>query len=50
VNSEVTIVLPGGRTVTSVVTLDSIGNLGLAVGKPACAVFDASSVTLATFD
>lgn len=50
VNSEVTIALPGGRTVTAIITHDSVGSLGLAVGKPACAVFKASSVILATFD
>jgi molybdate transport system regulatory protein len=50
VSSEVTITLPGGRTVTSVVTHDSIDNLGLAIGTPACAVFQATSVILAVFD
>jgi molybdate transport system regulatory protein len=50
VNSEVTITLPGGRTVTAIITHDSVGSLGLALGKPACAVFKASSVILATFD
>ena len=50
VNSEVTITLPGGRTLTALVTRDSIKNLDLAVGNPACALFKASSVILATFD
>jgi molybdate transport system regulatory protein len=50
VNSEVTVMLAGGRTVTAVVTHDSLKSLGLAVDKPACAVFKASSVILATFD
>ncbi len=44
--SEVTITLPGGRTVTAIVTHDSVGRLGLAAGNPACAVFKASSVIL----
>jgi molybdate transport system regulatory protein len=50
VNSDVTITLPGGRTVNALVTRDSVANLGLAVGKMACALFKASSVILATFD
>ena len=50
VSSEVTITLPGGRNVTSVVTHDSIDNLSLAIGTPACAVFQATSVILAVFD
>jgi molybdate transport system regulatory protein len=50
VNSEVSIALAGGRTVTAIVTHDSIASLGLEVGKPACAVFKASSVILVTFD
>lgn len=50
VSSEVTITLPGGRNLTSVVTRDSVARLGLAIGKPACALFKASDVILATFD
>lgn len=50
VSSEVTITLPSGRNVTSVVTHDSIGHLGLAPGVPACAAFQATSVILAVFD
>lgn len=50
VNAEVTLRLPGGRTVTSVVTQSSIERLGLAVGKRACATFKASDVILASFD
>jgi molybdate transport system regulatory protein len=50
VSSEVTITLPGGRNVTSVVTHDSIDNLSLVIGMPACAVFQATSVILAVFD
>jgi molybdate transport system regulatory protein len=46
VNGEVTLALPGGKAVTAVVTRDSLADLGLAVGKPACAVFKASSVIL----
>ncbi len=50
VSSEVTITLPSGRNITSVVTHDSIDNLELQVGSPACAVFQATSVILAVFD
>lgn len=50
VNAEVTLQLPGGRTVTSVVTQNSIERLQLAVGTRACAMFKASDVILATFD
>ncbi len=50
VNSEATLVLPGGRSVTATVTRDSVQRLALRVGLPACAVFDASSVILAVFD
>jgi molybdate transport system regulatory protein len=48
VNAEVTLALPGGKTVTAVVTHGSIEALELAPGKKACAVFKASSVILAT--
>lgn len=50
VNSEVTLTLPGGRNVTAVVTKESIAALGLHESVPACAIFKASSVILATFD
>ncbi|WP_303786970.1 TOBE domain-containing protein [Azovibrio restrictus] len=46
VNSEVTLALPGGKSVCAVLTHDSIAHLGLAVGQPACAVFKASAVIL----
>jgi len=47
VNNEVTLQLPSGRSVTSVVTAASCESLGLAVGVEACALFKASSVILA---
>ncbi|HEY3432886.1 MAG TPA: TOBE domain-containing protein [Rhodocyclaceae bacterium] len=50
VNSEVIIALPGGRNVTAIVTHDSVDNLALDVGTPACAVFKASNVILAVFN
>ena len=46
-NAEVTLALPGGKTVTAVVTHGSVETLELAPGKKACAVFKASSVILA---
>jgi molybdate transport system regulatory protein len=46
VNCEVSLALPGGKAVTAIVTRDSVAQLGLAVGEPACAVFKASSVIL----
>jgi len=49
VNSEVTLALSGGKSVTAVVTKNSIENLGLAPGVKACAVFKASSVILAVY-
>ena len=47
VNTEVTIELPGGIQIVSIITKRSVADLGLAVGKPAYAVVKASSVMLA---
>ncbi len=47
VNSEVTLALDGGGTLTAVVTNDSIGALQLDAGRRAIALFKASSVILA---
>ncbi|AYZ63951.1 LysR family transcriptional regulator [Burkholderia multivorans] len=47
VNSEVTLVLDGGGTLTAVVTNDSVDALQLAAGRRAIALFKASSVILA---
>ncbi|WP_290868446.1 TOBE domain-containing protein [Aquabacterium sp.] len=46
VNTEVTLDLGGGKSVTSVVTQESVTALGLSVGARACAVFKSSSVIL----
>lgn len=46
VNSEVTLGLGHGKTVTAVVTHESLVALGLAPGVRACAVFKSSSVIL----
>jgi len=49
VNSEVAIVLPGGKTVIAIVTCESVNELELAVGQPVCALFEASQVTLLVY-
>ncbi|MDR2164618.1 MAG: TOBE domain-containing protein [Zoogloeaceae bacterium] len=46
VNAEVTLALPGGKSVCALVSNDSVRHMELAVGVPACAVFKASSVIL----
>lgn len=48
VDAEVTLILPGGRTVAAVITPEGLGRLDLLPGRDACAVFQASSVILAT--
>lgn len=47
VNAEVMLVLDNEKTVTAIVTHETIEKLGLAEGIPACALFTASSVILA---
>ncbi|RQR42083.1 MULTISPECIES: TOBE domain-containing protein [unclassified Burkholderia] len=47
VNSEVTLALDGGGTLTAVVTNDSVGALQLDAGRRAIGLFKASSVILA---
>ena len=44
VNSEITIELPGGVEIVSIITKKSAANLGLAKGKDVYAVIKASSV------
>lgn len=46
VNTEVVLELKGGQSVAAIVTLASARSLSLAVGKPASAIFKASSVIL----
>jgi molybdate transport system regulatory protein len=48
VNDEITIDLPGGSTVTSIITSASVKRLGLVVGKEISAIIKASDVLLAT--
>lgn len=44
VNCEVTIELPGGTEIVSIITKSSVESLELAVGKEAYAIIKASSV------
>lgn len=50
VNCEVTLAMPGGKSICAVVTHDSAETLGLAVGGQACAVFKASAVILCLYN
>jgi len=47
VNAEVVIKLKGGETLTSIVTLSALTELGLKPGAPAYAVIKASNIILA---
>jgi molybdate transport system regulatory protein len=47
VNAEVVIDLDGGGSIAAIVTEGSVKSLGLAPGKPAIALFKASSVIVA---
>ena len=48
VNAEVVLTLPGGEQLVAVVTLESVRNLGIAVGKEAIALIKAPWVMLMT--
>jgi molybdopterin-binding protein len=48
VNTEVTVELPGGAEVVSIITKASAERLNLAVGKDVYAVIKASDVMIAT--
>jgi molybdate transport system regulatory protein len=47
VNAEVVLDIGGGKTLASTITAHSATQLGLAPGKPACALFDAAHVLIA---
>lgn len=47
---DVVLELPGGRTVSALITRESLAELGLREGVEACAVFKASTVMLCSFD
>lgn len=48
VNSEVVIELPGGTRLVSIITNNSVENLGLTEGKEAYAIIKASTVMVGT--
>jgi molybdate transport system regulatory protein len=48
VNAEVSLTLPGGEQLVAVVTMESLKNLGIAVGKEAIALIKAPWVMLMT--
>ena len=48
VNSEVTIELPGGQEIVSIITKTSVKKLGLKKGKEVYAVIKASNVMIST--
>jgi molybdopterin-binding protein len=48
VNSEVTLAMPGGMEVVSIITKSSARKLGLKKGNPVYAVIKASNVMIAT--
>ncbi|KAF7600402.1 MAG: molybdenum-dependent transcriptional regulator [Candidatus Dactylopiibacterium carminicum] len=50
VSVDVVLALPGGRTVSALITRESLQELGLREGSRACAVFKASSVMLCSFE
>jgi molybdate transport system regulatory protein len=50
ISAEVTLALAAGRSVTAGITRDSLDRLGLAKGRPASALFKASSVILVALD
>ena len=47
VNAEVTLELPGGQEITSIITKKSVESLGLAPGSSAYAVIKSSEVMIA---
>ena len=50
IGAEVTLALPGARSVTAGITRESLDRLGLAKGRPATALFKAGSVILVALD
>ena len=47
VNAEVTLELPGGTQIVSIITITSVDSLGIKQGQEAYAVIKASSVMIA---
>ena len=50
VNAEVVIASTGGAQIAAIITNDSVDRLGIAAGKPAVALFKASSVIVGVDD
>jgi len=48
VNAEVTLELPGGQEIVSIITISSVKSLGLKEGEEAFAVIKASNVMMGT--
>ena len=48
VNTEVTLALPGGEEIVSIITKESAESLGLKVGKEVYAIIKASNVMIGT--
>ena len=48
VNTEVTLVLPGGEEIVSIITKESAASLGLKEGKSVYAIIKASNVMIGT--
>jgi molybdopterin-binding protein len=48
VNAEVTLELPGGQEIVSIITISSVESLGLKEGEKAFAVIKASNVMMGT--
>ena len=48
VNTEVTLVLPGGEEIVSIITKESAESLGLKEGKGVYAIIKASNVMIGT--
>lgn len=46
VEAQVTVDIGGGQTIVSVITADSVKNLGLCVGSPVVAVVKADNVMI----
>jgi molybdate transport system regulatory protein len=50
VNAEVVLAVPGGMRLTAIVTMESVRQLGLTPGQPACALIKAPHIILAVND
>lgn len=48
VNTEVTLVLPGGEEIVSIITKESAASLGIKEGKEVYAIIKASNVMIGT--